>query len=170
MPPSSRRGVLPMPGATGCPRPSRSLQPFRAPAPCRAAQDTSPAGRPLCGRARNLRYSGININNCQGQKGRLTVGPGRPVSLHPVSRSGCPVPCRRGRHSAVGPRRQTVRPFEGKGAPWCVMRHARGASRASPALHGARSGATGRKILSPGCENPGRALASCPRFRVEGGP
>ena len=26
------------------------------------------------------------------------------------------------------------------------------------------------KILSKSCENPGRALASCPRFRVEGGP
>ena len=153
MPPSSRHG----------------------PAACRASQDKASAGGRLCGRAQKLYYSGINLNNCQGEKDRRRGGRGGArcsVSLPP---SPAPGPrCRAGAPEPTAPR---LRPGPSNGtlirrerSAVVLARYLRQPSRASPTPHGARNGAAGRKILSPSCENPGRALASCPRFRVEGGP
>ena len=73
------------------------------------------------------RYSGININNCQGGRGACAAGGKGPglaqpqAPCTPVPRVRSPVPCmarRDGRHGAFGARRQTARSITGRGAPW----------------------------------------------------
>ena len=108
-------------GLRGC-----RLRHGTGPCACRASQDTPRAGGRLCGRAQKLRYSGINLNNCQGEKGRLCGGRSGArcsCSLYRIPLQ-VPMPCRRagadGR--AFGPRRQTAGPFAGKGVPRQGMR------------------------------------------------
>ena len=79
-------------GLRGC-----RLRHGTGPCACRASQDTPWAGGRLCGRAQKLRYSGINLNNCQGEKGRLCGGRSGArcsCSLYRIPLQ-VPMPCRR---------------------------------------------------------------------------
>ena len=150
-------------GLRGC-----RLRHGAGPCACRASQDTPWAGGRLCGRAQKLRYSGINLNNCQGEKGRLCGGRSGArcsCSLYRIPLQ-VPMPCRRagadGR--AFGPRRQTAGPFAGKGVPRQGMRHACGSSRASPSLHGARRGGRAKKTYPKAVKIRAGLLPPAPAF------
>ena len=147
-------------GLRGC-----RLRHGTGPCACRASQDTPRAGGRLCGRAQKLRYSGINLNNCQGEKGRLCggrTGARCSGSLHRIPlqvpdavqarRSGRPAP------SDCAVKRQAHSPGKGCRGRGC------GSSRASPSLHGARRGGRTKKTYPKAVKIRAGLLPPAPAF------